>query len=133
MTPNDLPKALSHFVATYFQSVEQVEVLLQLFANRERTWSPEEVDQRVRSSPASIEGRLKRLADQKLIERDKARPSSYRYRPATSELDASVALLAAEYKVRRSRVIEAIYQAPTQKMMNLRDAFKLTKKDDDDE
>lgn len=128
----ELPKALRQFITVYIQSVEQIEVLLLLYHERGRDWTVDEIDHRVRSSTASITARLNTLVGQKLIVRNDAEKLSFRYLGSDADLDQLVRLLAEHFKVRKNRVIEAIYSSPTQKMLTLRDAFKVTKDSDND-
>jgi hypothetical protein len=102
-------------------SVEQLEVLLFVREHRSRTWTVDEINERLRSSATSVRARLDALAQRGLIEQDSR---GYRYE-ASPELDTTVAGLARAYAERRFTVIELIFARPTDKLRAFADAFRV--------
>lgn len=119
---------VKEFIAKYIDSVESLEVLLLLLSRPEKSWSPEEITQQIRSSRASIDGRLAHLKRHGFLKRDDS-PSQYRYQPASTELDEQLRKLAEAYKEFRVGIVELIYR-PEGGIRSFADAFKLKKEDD---
>ena len=120
-----LPSTVRQFLARYIQSVEQLEVLLLLQDQPNRSWSPGDVYSVIRSSEASIASRLKAFAkDGFLAEENDGR---YRFAPQNTDLRAAVEQTAAAYKTWRIRVVEAIFTPPSDPVQSFADAFKLRK------
>lgn len=119
MTP-----AIEQFIRTHIQSVEQLEVLLLLHAERNREWTAHAVFQRIQSNEKSIKQRLESFAEQGLAI---ANGEHYRYASSKSEVDQTVAELAAAYRTRRVAVIETIFTPGPSAAESFADAFKLRK------
>jgi hypothetical protein len=67
---------------------------------------------------------LKELAQQNLLVQESSSPPTYRFEPADPRLRSLVNELAALYRERRVRVIEAIYPGGARQVQGLADAFK---------
>ncbi len=119
-----IPDPVRKFIAEHIDSVEQLEVLILLRANRDRAFTVSEVNDRIKSSATSVEGRLSDLTGQGFLQHT---DRSYRYE-ASPEVDATVADLASAYAERRVSVIELIFSKPTDKLRAFADAFKVGKK-----
>jgi hypothetical protein len=119
-----IQESVRKLIADHIDSVEQLEVLLLLRAQRERVWTVGEINDEIKSSVSSVEARLSDLADRGLLERQ---GRTFRYQ-ATPEMDATVTELARAYAERRFTVIELIFAKPTDKLRAFADAFKMSKK-----
>lgn len=124
---SQLSAALRSFLTRCISSVEQVEILLLLRANRERAWSIDEISTQLRSSAHSVQSRLAPLVRSTLVERRE--DECYCYTPGADE--PVVAELAQEYENRRVRLIEAIFSRPIDSARSFADAFRLWERDDD--
>lgn len=120
-----LSDALKRFLRRNFSSVEELEIVLLLFSEPQRSWSSEEISTQLRGSLTSVKKRLERLARKQLVAADGGR---WRYRPG-DERDARVAELESEYHIRQARVIDFLFSEPTDALRSFADAFRL--KDDD--
>jgi hypothetical protein len=109
------------FVNKYITSVEQIEVLLILVANPERTWPVHEISAILRSSPNSIAARLDALARSRLAQGDLE--NGYRY-AASGRSHEMVEQLQDEYAARRFSVIELVFSRPDA-ARSFADAFRL--------
>lgn len=114
------------FLREKIPSVDAAEILLLLYRNPGRPFSPSETLERL--GPVLSEGEvreiLQRLADARLVAGANA---TFVYSPATPELAAHVKLLSAAYEERPVtlfRLISALRKSPVQ---TLADAFKIRK------
>jgi predicted transcriptional regulator len=119
-----IQESVRKLIADHIDSVEQLEVLLLLRAQRERVWTVAEINDEIKSSVSSVETRLSGLADGGLLQRQ---GRTFRYQ-AAPEMDATVTELARAYAERRFTVIELIFARPTDKLRAFADAFKVSKK-----
>jgi hypothetical protein len=96
--------AVRRLIAAHIDSIEQLEVLLLLRERRERCWTIDQVNDRIRSSASSVRTRLADLEGRGLVTRE---PAGFRYRTAPDHDDA-VRELAWAYAERRYSVIDLI-------------------------
>jgi hypothetical protein len=122
----DLTEEVQRFIARYITSVEQLEVLLLLFSEPSRSWTPEAVYGQIQSHPGSVHQRLDDLVLSGFLIKEPA-TSTYRYSPADGERAQAVPLLAKAYRERRVKVIELIFAKPIDQVKAFADAFKLRK------
>ena len=125
MADEALPEDVERFIARHINSVEKLEILLLLAAERERPWSPAEVVQRIQSSVASVQQRLKELQQGGLLA--STGDGQVRFAPGTAGLEASVAHLKEAYHERRIKVIEAIYNPRKDALQLFSDVFRIRK------
>jgi hypothetical protein len=123
-----LSVALRRFIRRNISSVEQLEILLLLFADSLRRWSVSEISLRLRSSEASVAKRLGDLEKRRLAVRDEQGSFSYRSDPRT---DARMIELRDQYSVRQARIIDFIFSEPSDALSSFAEAFRL-KEDDRD-
>lgn len=122
---DDFPEDVRRFIGDSIDSVQQLEILLFLRNDPNRSWSADEVGQSLYISPQPAELRLLGLKARNLLAAS-GTPSVYRYAPQTAELDAVVARLADLYRERRVTVITLIYSRPLPAQA-FADAFRLRK------
>jgi predicted transcriptional regulator len=127
MAKREFTDAFRTFVNKNITSVEQIEVLLILLANPERSWNVNEISAILRSSPNSISSRLQVL-EQRGLARSTA-GAEYRY-AASGRSHEMVEMLQEEYGARRFSVIELVFSRPDA-ARSFADAFRF--KDEDDE
>jgi hypothetical protein len=108
-------------------SVVQLEVLLLLHSTPGRAWSSAEVAQQLRIDPSWATGQLGELAARALLAAVPEAGDSFRYAPASPQLDGTVAQLAKDYAERRVTVITLIFSKPVDKLRTFADAFRLRK------
>lgn len=121
MAKRDFSDAFRSFIRRHITSVEQIEVLLMLFANPERRWTVREINDAMRTDETSIASRLAALAQSNLAQG--SAETGYRY-AATGNLGRMVEELQREYGLRRFRVIELVF-SPLGAAASFADAFRL--------
>jgi len=90
----EIREFLLHHVETY----EQLEVLLLLCRQRDRSWSPEAVGERLRISTLVAAKALDDLYRARLVDHLEAgREAAYTFRPASTRLASTVEALVREY------------------------------------
>ena len=124
-----LPSEIVSFIASCIDSVEQVEILLMLRAERTRRWTAEELTRGQHSSIGSVHLRLQRLVAAGLVATEGA---SYVY-AASSASDELVRRLADLYADRRTAVIERIFSDRKDPLQPFADAFRLREEAEGDE
>ena len=120
-----LPSTVRQFLARYIRSVEQLEVLLLLQDQPNRSWSAGDVYSVIRSSEGSIAGRLEAFAKEGFLTHE--HDGRYRFSPQNTDLRSAVEQTASAYKTWRIRVVEAIFAPPSDPVQSFADAFKLRK------
>ena len=120
-----LPSTVRQFLARYIRSVEQLEVLLLVQDQPNRSWSAGDVYSIIRSSEASIAARLQAFAKEGFLAQES--DGRYRFAPQNSDLRAAVEQTASAYKTWRIRVVEAIFAPPSDPVQSFADAFRLRK------
>jgi hypothetical protein len=127
-----IPDDVRRFILECIDSVEQLEVLLLLHGSPSVEWSSESAARALYSNPESIARRFAGLHAKELLVCSNP-PATYRYRPKTVDLDATVARLAQTYRERRVAVITLIASKPMENVRAFSDAFRLRRKDKDKE
>lgn len=132
MTPSDRTKEVNNFVIEFFDSVEQLEVLLLLRDHKNKQWSAAAVSNELRSAPESVAKRLNDLYLKKLLSLKPGQENIYCYEPQTERLTSLVDALAEAYRVRRFAIINLIFSKPPDVIRNFAEAFKIKKGDGDE-
>lgn len=122
----DLPEDVQAFVASYIDSVVQLELLLLLRADPGRAWTPPEVARELRIEPAWTATELGKLAVRGLLAPADGVPT-YRYAPGKPELEAVITALAHAYAERRVSVINLVYSRPSDAIRSFAEAFRFRK------
>lgn len=130
MLKDGLPPETVRLLRAYIDSVGMLEILLFLHGARDRAYTPAEINEKLRSNLDSVERRLSALLANGLVSAEESTPATFRFAPATAELEASVETLARLYPLYRVRIIDVIYN-PENPMKTFSDAFRL-KKDPED-
>ena len=124
-----LPSEIESFIASCINSVEQVEILLTLRADRSRRWTVEELKRGLHSSTHSVQLRLQGLVACGLVAGE---GNLYTY-AASKQIDELVRRFVELYAHRRTAVIEQIFSKAANPMQSFADSFLLRKQSDDDE
>jgi hypothetical protein len=127
-----LPDDVRRFVIEHINSVEQLEVLLLLWAHADQDWTAEAVSQKLYTPPAAAEMRLDDLQQRGFVKAGSLPEKSYRYRPTHGDSHGLITALAELYRDRRVTIISLIYSKPHQQVQAFADAFKLRKPSDKD-
>jgi hypothetical protein len=117
------------FIAAHVNSVEQVEVLILLLRSPQKSWTPKEVADELRTSPDSALDRLEDLTKRGCLVRDA--DQRYRYGPKDAELSRVTSDLAVAYEERRYTIIQMIFSKPVDHIRTFANAFRLRKEDGD--
>ena len=115
---SDRVKAL---IVQHIVSVEQLEVLLLLREDPGRAWTPNQVNDRIKSSVASVTERLADLESRGLIQHQ---GESYGYDAGNPHAEV-VAELATTYAESRFTVIELIFAKPNDNLRVFARAFRI--------
>lgn len=116
---------VKQFIAECISSVEQLEVLLHLYATAPRPWSAEAIAKDLYVAPESVERRLVEFLEKGLLE--KREGELYAYKPAKQDTDRTVQEVSFAYKERRVAVINQIFSNPHDHLRSFADAFKFKK------
>ena len=124
MADAELSPEARQFLKAHIQSLEQLEILAVMRAEREREWTSQAIYDTVLSNEKSIIGRLAQFESAGLVIANKARPLTYRYSPSGPALDAAVEATLLAYRERRVTVIETIFRPDADPAKSFADAFR---------
>jgi hypothetical protein len=125
---DEFPVELRQFIAQNIESLAQLEALLMLRSESQRTWGPAELAQRLYITPEMCQALLVDLHRRGFIEAG-ADGECCRYHARDAGADRLLGDLAALYQQRRVAVITEIYSKPVTKVQTFADAFRLRKED----
>jgi len=118
---HDLHEFLRHSI----RSVWNIELLLWLNRHASRGWLAADLVRELRASEVVISQGVASLQQAGLIVAEPG--ATYRYAPASPELDRLVQQLEHVYRERPSVVRRALFSAPTDQLATFADAFRLKK------
>jgi hypothetical protein len=121
-----LPAPVESFIREQIGSITELELLLLLSRDPNKSWSPEDAAKSLYVAPDAIRAFLERLCARGFCE---AADNAYRFAPKTAELAELVASVSECYQQRRLTVINLIYAGPVEKFRNFADAFRLRRPD----
>jgi hypothetical protein len=122
---DDFPAELRTFLAENIESVAQLELLLLLRREPEKSWTIAAAAQTSYMAEEMTAVLLGELCADGLL--GTTAQGDYRYAPRTPELAKLVDELATVYSQRRVTVIGIIHSAPVDKLRRFADAFRLRK------
>jgi hypothetical protein len=111
-----------NFVRSSIGSVWALEMLLLVSGRPERAWQQDELVRELRSSPAAVAGATQSLQRAGLLAA--AGADTWRYQPASPELDHIGELVRKIYAAKPATVIGAIFDPSDAKLRAFIDAFK---------
>ena len=113
------------FVARSFRSVWPLELLLVLYQERQVGWEVETLARKLRANAPVVTQGLANLEAIGLVRADADR--LYRFDPASPELAEMAGEVIALYNQKPRAVLRAIFSAPSDRIQNFADAFRLRK------
>jgi hypothetical protein len=122
-----IPEDLRRFILTCVRSVPFVEALLLFRGARGAPIDTRTLGQRLYVPEKQASDLARELHDAGMLQRDAARPDSYRYGPSSRELAAMLDMLAAFYSTHLVDVTQLIHSVSARRAMQFADAFKLKK------
>jgi len=126
MTESAIPQHVGQFVVRHIESVAQLEVLLLLRGAPDKSWSAAEVSRALVTNADQSELWLADLEGRGLLARE---DDTFRYSPATLELELAIDGLAASYATHRVSVISLIFSKPSGRLASFSDAFRIRRQD----
>ncbi len=126
--PDSLPDDICRFIERHIHTLEQLEILRQLFEDPARAWSASELAAELRTNAESARARLAPLVADGLVTMTSP-AATYRYRPASERLNHQVGQLIRCYRERRVAVITQIFAPPAAAARAFADAFRIKKGD----
>jgi hypothetical protein len=124
MPANPVPEAVRVLIAGSIDSIAEVEAILLLRRERERTWSVEEAGRRLYISDTVAQYVLTVLAERGFLAEQDGR---FRYDPRTPELDRTVTALATAYSTNLVAVTHLVHGKPAESVREFARAFRLRK------
>ncbi len=104
----------------------QLETLLLLRRDPQRSWSVEDLVRQLYISEQMCTAMVYDLERRRFLERDRS-TGSVRYKCEVPEVDETVALLDDLYRERRVAIISEIHSTPVSKVQTFADAFRFRK------
>jgi hypothetical protein len=126
-----IPQPVRAVIADHVRTTEHLEILLLLFRNPDRWWSANSVGEELHMSPLSAGNRLEELASGMLLDARVAESVMFRYKPLSSDLEATVGDLARLYAEVPLQITTLMRARVPDHIRGFADAFRLrTRKDD---
>jgi hypothetical protein len=121
-----LPTNVRSFIAQQIESVAQLETLLLLRRDPQRSWSAVDLSRQLYISEQMCTVMLNDLERRRFLDRDQA-TGLVRYKCELPAADLAVALLDDLYRERRVAIISEIHSTPLSKVQTFADAFRFRK------
>jgi hypothetical protein len=128
--PAGVSQEVLAFLADHIESVMELELLLLLRSDPARLWTPATLAHELKIDPVFAAAQLDKFYAHRLLAgeaRTDEPGAAYRYAPASGELDATVAAVAAAYASHRVSMIGLIFSKPTSTLKTFADAFRIRK------
>ena len=122
----ELSNDIKEFIGEHVHSVLELEELLLISQNKDKTWTPAAVGRELHLSVESARVQLDRLSRSLVIPLDRAREDLYCYNPSV-ELDHTLSQLATAYATQRVAVLTLILAKPLDKVRLFKEAFRMIK------
>jgi hypothetical protein len=122
----EFPEDVRQFIAEHINSVAELEVLLLLKGQPDRTWSADDISRALYTTPEMAATQLAELQARGLLGAAEG-VRVYQYRPGSEELHRLISRLEEIYQQRRVSVITQIYSKPVDRVRTFADAFRLRK------
>lgn len=105
---NRLPAATVRAAAALVRTLEELDVLVALVREPGRSWTREEMAERLRVPLDQVLPELDRMVELGVAARDPAEPPRFRFEPADAERAAQAAELALAYGARRIELVNHV-------------------------
>lgn len=119
---DDFPADVKEFIGQNIHSVAQLEVLLTLYREPERSWTTEEITTLLYLQREMVNELLNDLVQRGFAVRAE---TSFRYQPANDTIARLIERLAGLYHERRVAVTTEIFSRPIDSVKAFADAFRL--------
>jgi DNA-binding MarR family transcriptional regulator len=123
---SDLPVDVKEFIGKHIHSVAQLEVLLMLRREPDRTWTLEQLTNGLYLQSQMVARLLTDIVQRGFAVQEQG---SFRYQPANDEERQLIDRLAHMYQERRVAVITEIFSKPIDVVKAFADAFRLRKEE----
>jgi DNA-binding MarR family transcriptional regulator len=120
----DFPAEIEQFIGQHIESLAELEMLLVIRREPERSWSCIELARQLYVTTEVCTGIVGDLERRGFVLRDAADAELIRYRSGGPETDRLIDRLAGLYQERRVAVITQIYSKPVKKVQTFADAFR---------
>jgi hypothetical protein len=125
---DDFPLELKQFLAQHIESLAQLEMLLMMQREPERSWDCDELARGLYISSDMGQGILTDLERRGFAAASEGR-TRFRYVAGDGERDRLLTELGRLYRERRVAVITQIYSNPVKKVQTFADAFRLRREE----
>ena len=120
-----IPDEARQFLIQHVRSIAQLEILLLLHSEPNRSWTVEAAYKVVLSNRELVGKIFERFCKLGLASRSEA--GTYQFSPTSDQMRTLVATLATLYRERPGRIVQAIYEAPVSEIEEFAKAFKIRK------
>jgi hypothetical protein len=124
---DDFPVDVRQFIDQNIESLAQLEALLLLRKDPQRSWDVAAMAQALYVPVEMAQALLAEFARRHLVKAMPPNDAHYTYNIVDAKLDDLIGRVAAEYQERRVGVISLIYSKPLNKVQTFADAFRLRK------
>ena len=131
MPEETITREIASFLADHIDSVVELEALLLLYSNPEKSWTASEIARELRIDPSWPRTELQRLCARNVLSCAPGNEPVYRYAPRDPAIDQAVGALAKAYEDRRVTIIGLIFSKPVDKLKTFADAFRIRKEQTD--
>jgi hypothetical protein len=107
LTAGDLSENLRQFLFEHIDSVEQLDMIVLLFEQRNKWWTAKAISEELRTSCSSVGNRIPVLQSLGIVGVNEA--GAYQYQPKSPELAALIENLVDQYKLRRHTILQLIF------------------------
>lgn len=120
---------IHRLIADHITSADQLDILLLLHSNSDRSWTARQVSEAVFTVPAAATMRLEQLASVGFLASSGGADPTYTFAPSTPALRSGTDQLAAAYRSNRVAVIQLVFQKAADPLKTFADAFRLKRED----
>lgn len=124
---DDFSSDVKQFIDQNIESLAQLEALLLLREDPQRTWDAAEIAKVLYIPPELAETLLADCNRRGFAKAMPSTPGRYSYGPTDAALDDLIGRVAISYQDRRVAIISLIYSKPLNKVQTFADAFRLRK------
>lgn len=133
MSKREISPVVLAFLAERVSNLEQFQLLMQVVQAEDRWWDSQAVARELGVSAAAARAALDHLAKHNLLDIRITGDVRYQFRPGTAELRAAALACAAEFRRSPVEVLTAVTGTAPKSIRDFADAFRIRRKDDDDD
>ena len=123
----DLADVVARDLDLYVDSLDSLEVVVLIFRESTRSWSPEQVAQRLRITTRVARRELELMRGRGIAKPDADDPSRTQFDGGDPDRVAAVARISATYGTRRIELINHVASQTLKRIQSISDAFRLKK------